>query len=406
VVDLVQQPQLVPVRTRVGGEVEEVASAQQRLIALALGQLLVGAVALQRALRQVLAAGALGEAAGVVVVFQVRLGLALVRRFQLQARLLEVVVAAGDAAGAGGQAQGEALDHWIIGHQAGVLLVGGGRHLGETGLVIAKHQHMALRAVLEVVMDAFFLAQALDEVQVGLVVLHAVVARRIGGAELEALAGTFEDAVFAQHLGDDLRHRQVLEDALVDAMPEPGQLRAQGQVVAGQALAGITLGAGVHLGMDAAAVGVQGEEGRLAEQGFEVQVRALADQGDLEHEGLAERLVSGEFEHLQVVFDTGQVQAEMRLVGGGEHPLFLLPKGHRPGVLADGVARVPASRGIVRDAPRRCRDAGGKKCPSPQPSPLNGRGSSGRSPSVARLRPRSANASRRSRRCRTLRGSR
>jgi hypothetical protein len=58
VVDLVEQPQLVPVRTWVGAEVEEVATAQQRLIALALGQLLVGAVALQRALRQVLAAAA------------------------------------------------------------------------------------------------------------------------------------------------------------------------------------------------------------------------------------------------------------------------------------------------------------------------------------------------------------
>ena len=69
--------------------------------------------------------------------------------------------------------------------------------------------------------------------------------------------------------------------------------------------------------MDAAAVGIPGPKGWLAEQGFEVQVRALADQGDLEHEGLAERLKVSEFEHLlQVVFDTGQVQAEMRLVGG------------------------------------------------------------------------------------------
>src|SRR5690606_13078710 len=257
VMDVVEQPQLVPVRARVGGEVEEVAAAQARLVALALGLALVGAVALQRALGQVLAAAALGETAGVVVVFQIRLGLALVRRFELQARLLEVVVAAGDAAGTGGQAQGEALDHRLVGHQAAVLLVGRRCEPGKAGLVVAEHQHMALGAVLEVIVDAFFLAQALDEVQVALVVLHAVVARRVPGAELEALAAALEDAVFAQYLGDDLRHRQVLEDALVDAVAEPGQLRTQAQVVAGQALAGVALGAGMDLGVDALAVGIE-----------------------------------------------------------------------------------------------------------------------------------------------------
>jgi hypothetical protein len=49
--------------------------------------------------------------------------------------------------------------------------------------------------VLEVVVNTFFFAQALDEMQVGFVVLHAVVAIRARLAELEAV-GVALDAVF------------------------------------------------------------------------------------------------------------------------------------------------------------------------------------------------------------------
>ena len=63
-----------------------------------------------------------------------------------------------------------------------------GREFREHGLVVAEDQHVAVFAVLEVVAHAFLLAQALDEVQVGLVVLHAVVALGIDArAELEVV---------------------------------------------------------------------------------------------------------------------------------------------------------------------------------------------------------------------------
>jgi hypothetical protein len=54
------------------------------------------------------------------------------------------------------------------------LLVGHGRQFREHRLVIAEHQFVAAGAVLEVVVNALFFAQALDEMQVGFVVLHAV----------------------------------------------------------------------------------------------------------------------------------------------------------------------------------------------------------------------------------------
>ncbi len=72
---------------------------------------------------------------------------------------------------------------------------------------------MARSAVLEVVVDALLFAQALEEMQVGLVVLGAIDTLGIRRAQPEAI-GPGENAVFFEHPGDDLRDRQGLEDAL------------------------------------------------------------------------------------------------------------------------------------------------------------------------------------------------
>src|SRR5690554_6973771 len=100
---------------------------------------------------------------------------------------------------------------------------------------------MPVRAVAEVVVDALFLAQTLDEVQVGLVVLGAVVALGILAAQLE-LEGIALDTVIGQYPADDLKYRQVLEDALVVAQAQVVQVGYQLQAVAGQALAGLADG--------------------------------------------------------------------------------------------------------------------------------------------------------------------
>ena len=81
--------------------------------------------------------------------------------------------------GAGFQAQFEAFDHRFVGDHATALYVS--RRLAEFrehGLIVAEHQQVGFCAVLEVVVNAFLFAQALDEMQVGFVVLHAVVAVR------------------------------------------------------------------------------------------------------------------------------------------------------------------------------------------------------------------------------------
>ncbi len=237
-----------------------------------------------------------------------------------QTRLLEIVIAARDAAGAGFQAQAEALDHRLVGDQAAVLLIGGGSEPGEDGLVIAEDQGMTGRAVLEVIVNALFLAQALDEVQVGFVVLHAIFARRVNHrAELEAVSIGL-DAMFFEHLGDNLRHAEVLEDALVGAMGEVGQLRHEREAIARQALAGLTLGGLMHQPMNTAAVRREGKEGRAMQQAFQIQIGALADQFQVEAIGLADGLAALELEHLEVVLDAFEGKCEVGLVGWGEHP--------------------------------------------------------------------------------------
>src|SRR5690606_17686546 len=71
VVNVGDQPEVVPAVSRVALQFEEVAAAQSRLVAVAGSLAVVAAVAFEAALGQVLAAAAVGEAAGVVVVFQV-----------------------------------------------------------------------------------------------------------------------------------------------------------------------------------------------------------------------------------------------------------------------------------------------------------------------------------------------
>ena len=258
-----EQPEVVPLGFRVFGQGEEMAADQQWLITLAFGQLEVAAMTFEGAFGQMLAALAVDEAARVIVVFEVGQGVATVFAFQGQARFFEVVVATGGAAGAGFQAQVEALDNRVAGDHAGVLLIGHRGQFREHRLVIAENELVRVGAVLEVEVNAFFLAQALDEVQIRLVVLHAVDAFRIDRTGLE-FVGVALDAVLFQHHADDFRHAEVLEDALVDAVREVSQLRAQRHRITGQAFARVTLRGAVDLAMDAAAVRRQLQEGHYS----------------------------------------------------------------------------------------------------------------------------------------------
>ena len=129
--------------------------------------------------------------------------------------------------------------------------------------------------------------------QVALVVLHAVIALRVDSwAELE-LIGVGLNTVLLQHLRDDLRHRQMLENPLVGAQRQITQLRHDAQRVAGQAFAGLALGDLIDQAVNTQPIWAKGEKGRPMQQAMQVETRLPADQFNLEALGPADGLALG-----------------------------------------------------------------------------------------------------------------
>jgi type VI secretion system secreted protein VgrG len=119
----------------------------------------------------------------------------------------------------------------------------------------------------------------------------------------------------SRDLADDLLHGHLLENALIDPVREVRQLRAQGNLVAGQALARLALGDAVDQPVNPRAVRRQLQKRQFVQHAFEVDRGLFADQFQLEFERRVEGLATGERQHLEVAVDAIDGQIEMRLVG-------------------------------------------------------------------------------------------
>ncbi len=272
---------------------------------------------------------AVGETAGKAVVFESQRRRILRAAFQLQQRLFEVVVASGHGRGSGLHCKGEGLDHRLIGDHCAVLQVHGGvLEPGEHCLVIPEHHYMSLAAVLEVVMQAFFFAEALQEMQAALAILDAVVPWLVIRAEGKAIGST-EDAVAFQYLSDDLRHAQFLEYLMVETVAQIGKTGHQAELVLGQALACVALADAVNLAMNTRAVAVKAKERHAMQKAFQIQVGTFADQFQIKAEGLADGFLAGELKDLQIVVEPLDIKDKRGLVGRAEHhtSLVLILKG-------------------------------------------------------------------------------
>ncbi len=148
----------------------------------------------------------------------------------------------------------------MFGHHAGVLLVGPGGQFRETRLVISENQDMLGRRMLEVIVDAFLFTQPVDEVQIALVVLNAVLAWFVLAGQLEAEL-VRENPVLLEHRRDDVRYVLVLEDALIMPVGQILQLRHQRHSVARHALAGLALRRAVEQAVKAGTRGADLQEG-------------------------------------------------------------------------------------------------------------------------------------------------
>ena len=123
-----------------------------------------------------------------------------------------MIMQGGNDGGIGLHARAESVE------QAGVS--GNSRAAGHVG----EAQAMTVFGMLEIVIDALFLAQARDEVQIRLAVLHAVFTGLIFGKAFEG-EGFGREALFFQNARDDVRHAGVLENAVIAILiekPDPG----------------------------------------------------------------------------------------------------------------------------------------------------------------------------------------
>ena len=136
----------------------------------------------------------------------------------------------------------------------------------EHGLVVAKHQHMLVLAVTEVVVNALLFTQPLDEMQVGFRVLHAERPRRVDHRPQLKGVAVGQDAVVFEDCRDDLRNTALLENPLVASMGKVGETRRQCQVIAGEPPPGVVAANRVNLPVQAFIRIAKNQVGRLVEQ--------------------------------------------------------------------------------------------------------------------------------------------
>lgn len=215
----------------------------------------------------------------------------------------------------------------------------GPRHRLQRTDGIGEHHGMAVGRVLEEVEDALVFHQPLREVEVGLVVLDAVFARRVDALQplLELRVG-----VPGEDLLDDLDRAEVLEYPAVGILagePEPrpdrrlvaaaGLLQRDQAEFRDQAVQGVAL-----LDHDAE---------RLAEQLRGVDVAILADHGDVEAEATADLVPAGQLEEGEDLRAERRAQDRAVSVSHSGPCLPLVDPCPRPGMCAETRCRRPSA---------------------------------------------------------------
>ncbi|MCY1408771.1 hypothetical protein D9M71_241000 [compost metagenome] len=285
---------LVAARVPVQGE--GVAGHDARQLAVRVGALAQRLALFQAHTRVLLGVGLVDEAAHPVVHLELVVVVQLRAHLQLAhvgLGLGEVIVADHVAAGTDFLAGLPVIHADLVGvdqtvrRQVGQYVVRGDRHVGAH--VVGEHQGLAGLAVLEEVVDAFLLHQPADEVEVRLLVLHAVFPLPVGG--LQALLHGV--VVVAEDLVEDFHHALLLEDLAVRGTgqePQPRPHREAIDVVArGAALAADQVHAR-HLSAQvpcAFVAEVDGQAQRLAERLLDVQ--AVVGTQDLQLEFVERR---------------------------------------------------------------------------------------------------------------------
>ena len=216
-------------------------------------------------------------------------------------------------------------------------------------VVVGEHHDVAgflALVVAEVVVDALALEQAREEGEGGLVVLRAVLQRRVVLLQVEPEVAVAE---LLEHGFDDLAHVLVLEDPAVLVLgqePQPGhdvalvgvqvlalgRGRAAGALEARDHAVPVALAAHVR-----AVVGLHPQDRGLGDDPHRVDVVARGQQAQSELEQLRERLVPGHVRDQEVILPVLVQGEEVHPVAGGQ------AGGHGVGAFGCGYAGAPAA---------------------------------------------------------------
>ncbi len=217
---------------------------------------------------------------------------------QLQARLLKIPFAQRDRVADDALAQVGASHRGRI-HlraRAGVETQQALAADPRASLPVREAEHVAIFGMLEIEIEPLLLAQPGDEMQGRLAVLHAVLARCVVKEAFEGkrVAG---EILILEHLLDDPRHAQVLEDAVIRDQPEEPQARDQDGAIVGARMGGVQLGEladhAVHMPHTSAFVG-DAQAGGLAEDLGEIDVWRFVNELDFKFVGLVDLFSPGE----------------------------------------------------------------------------------------------------------------
>ena len=321
--DVHRAPAMVPVLAGMADEVEGQAGDQARVVAFDRGGLRVTPQAAQAVTGEGFATFSLLVAAGIGVVLVVLLGRAWTFGYGavllIVLRVFEGVVALGLAGGAHLLGVGEGAQGRFGPVAAGRGVVGY-RAAGDGALdveAVAVNQGAAVGAVLEAVEQPFLGGQAQEEVQVGVAGLDAVLAGEVVFGEVLLVGG---DAVPGEQQVQNFRHGFLLEDAPVGAQLEPCQGRFDQGAVAGATEAGGALLEAADLAMDMAyrlLALPEDEVCRRIQNLGEVDGRVAAGQIQRQLVALAEALVEGELDDLELGLAHGEGETQVRLAGHG-----------------------------------------------------------------------------------------
>ncbi|MNF80433.1 hypothetical protein D3C84_626780 [compost metagenome] len=164
---------------------------------------------------------------------------------------------------------------------------------------------MAVRAVLVVPGNPVLTAQPPDQLVVAFKILSAVFTFRAGADMKDKSIGL--NAMALEHLGNDLRHRQLLENPLVVAELQVVQCGHQGQLIAGQASAGFADQNIFDMPVNPFTLQAKAQERRLTEQAFQIEIRVLADQLDADRIQATNGFSTAESQHFEVVANRGDL---------------------------------------------------------------------------------------------------